>query len=368
VADARAGDWFPGVGTRDAAGKFGPPLELLMLGALTALGRYHTYDAIADSCNTGREVHRKFFPRFVSVGRRVLFPLWVPAPTDEAIRSSATTYALAGMDGCVASGDATHVLVVKAPAGLKNVNYGKEGNETRAFQIWVTHDRRILASTTGSGGSYNDKTIIRNDAFAMNIRERKTFADHTYNLFDSDGKVTEHKGVWMAVDGGYHRWKTTIPPMKDSSDVLEQRFSKWLEAMRKDVECTFGILKSRWTILKTGIRTHDLEMVNDVWFTCCALHNMLLAVDGLDQAWENGVPSMYEEQHDEQASGQANTSSPAVFGRFAAARQGSSKPATMTGVECDRDFLSHRRRLVENFDYRYRHDLISWPTRNGQRS
>jgi hypothetical protein len=34
VADARAGDWFPGVGTRDAAGKFGPPLELL-LGATT---------------------------------------------------------------------------------------------------------------------------------------------------------------------------------------------------------------------------------------------------------------------------------------------------------------------------------------------
>ena len=56
--------------------------------------------------------------------------------------------------------------------------------------------------------------------------------------------------------------------------------------MRKDVECTFGILKGRWRILKTGIRLHATESVDKIWLTCCAFHNMLLEVDGLDEPWD----------------------------------------------------------------------------------
>ena len=59
--------------------------------------------------------------------------------------------------------------------------------------------------------------------------------------------------------------------------------------MRKDVECTFGILKGRWRILKSGVRLHGVDAVDSVWFTCCALHNWLLEVDGLTEEWVGGV-------------------------------------------------------------------------------
>jgi hypothetical protein len=52
--------------------------------------------------------------------------------------------------------------------------------------------------------------------------------------------------------------------------------------MRKDVECTFGILKGRWQILKAGVRIHGVDGVDDVWLTCCALHNWLLDIDDLN--------------------------------------------------------------------------------------
>jgi hypothetical protein len=42
----------------------------------------------------------------------------------------------------------------------------------------------------------------------------------------------------------------------------EIRWSKWLESMRKDVECTFGILKGRWRILKSGIRIEGVDAVD----------------------------------------------------------------------------------------------------------
>jgi hypothetical protein len=73
-----------------------------------------------------------------------------------------------------------------------------------------------------------------------------------------------------------------------SCNRLELRFSQWLESMRKDVECTLGILKGRWRALKTGIRLHNTEVSDNIWLTRCALHNMLFDVDSLNKAWKNG--------------------------------------------------------------------------------
>ena len=57
----------------------------------------------------------------------------------------------------------------------------------------------------------------------------------------------------------------------------------------KDVECTFGIMKGRWRIFQSGVRIYAVDSVDHVWFTCCALHNWLLEVDGLTQKWVGGV-------------------------------------------------------------------------------
>ena len=59
--------------------------------------------------------------------------------------------------------------------------------------------------------------------------------------------------------------------------------------MRKDVECTFGILKKQFSILQTGIRLGRIEHCDKAWRTCCALHNLLLFHDGLDKNWGFGT-------------------------------------------------------------------------------
>ena len=68
--------------------------------------------------------------------------------------------------------------------------------------------------------------------------------------------------------------------------------------MRKDVECAFGILKGRWRCLRYGIKLHGIENCDKIWLTCCALHNMLLEVDGLAERWEHGVQSVYKTELD----------------------------------------------------------------------
>ena len=82
--------------------------------------------------------------------------------------------------------------------------------------------------------------------------------------------------------------------MKDAILFTEVRWTTWLESIRKDVECTFGILKGRFRLLKIGIRLHGIHVVDQLWCTCCALHNIFLEADGLSENWQTGCPSDYK--------------------------------------------------------------------------
>jgi hypothetical protein len=65
-----------------------------------------------------------------------------------------------------------------------------------------------------------------------------------------------------------------------ATDEDEVRWSKHLESVRKDVECAFGSLKVRFKILKLPLMYRDVEHVDNVFYSCAILHNMLLRWDG----------------------------------------------------------------------------------------
>jgi hypothetical protein len=142
-------------------------------------------------------------------------------------------------------------------------------------------------------GRWNDKTAQLFDAFLNEIHSGSIYSEVEYELYDDNGKKHTFSGVWVLVDNGYLQWTCTIPPMKDPIYIKDKRWSKWMESMRKDVECTFGILKGRWRILKTGIRLHEVTACDNIWKTCCALHNYLLEVDGLSKKWTRGITKAY---------------------------------------------------------------------------
>ena len=119
----------------------------------------------------------------------------------------------------------------------------------------------------------------------MFIRDNKLFNNFDFKLFEDNesGNIIEfqYSGAWLIVDNGYLYWSCTVSLLKKSSSYKFTQFSKWLESTRKDVEFIFGILKGTFSILITGIRICDIENVDQIWLTCCALHNMPLFVDGL---------------------------------------------------------------------------------------
>ena len=71
-----------------------------------------------------------------------------------------------------------------------------------------------------------------------------------------------------------------MDPMYHRSSRDKFLFSEWLESVRKDVECTFGILKQRFRYLRNKIQHHSVFIIEAAMKTCCMLHNMLLHFDG----------------------------------------------------------------------------------------
>ena len=83
------------------------------------------------------------------------------------------------------------------------------------------------------------------------------------------------KGLYVLVDGGYHRWRFLQCPLPNS-DTWGKRMSGRLESTRKDAECTFGIMKRRFKTLKRPSEYLEMQDVGNEFKVCAILHNMLL--------------------------------------------------------------------------------------------
>ena len=75
-------------------------------------------------------------------------------------------------------------------------------------------------------------------------------------------------------------------------------FAKAHEAIRKDVERAFGVLQSRFAIVRGPARFWDEETLGDIMKVCVIMHNMIIEDEGevdpderFDYGGENVMPS-----------------------------------------------------------------------------
>ena len=117
--------------------------------------------------------------------------------------------------------------------------------------------------------------------------------------------------------------------------------------------------------------------MDNIWLTCCALHNWLLDADGLDVQWENGT------QGDWEGSWGLHDQADAVrFGVRRDADLSDKRDEDLTGeVVGDQDdeaavgesrlvrlmdLTEFRSKLINHFTYKWRKREVQWPSRNGE--
>ena len=399
----------------DAAGQKSSPLGLLLLGSLRCLGRGLTFDDLEEYTAIDEETHRQFFHQFTLCGERVMFPQCVRMPTTAAECSThMSEFTTGGLWGAGFSADATNAIMWRCEHNLKQANTGwKSTHPARSHNVCVNHRRQILSSTRGHPSRWNDKTLAWADPLMKGIHTGRILQDVEFTLLEWKGdpgnsgiNKKKCRGAWGIVDNGYHRWSCTQAPAKVSCLLTEQRLSDWLESFRKDTECTFGILKGRWRILKTGIRLQGSIAADRIWLTCCALHNMLLEVDGLHAQWKEGVPSDWEGELGQNDVPDCQRFAPFAIRRLAnpllqsfgsrdhetndcqnltlSRERSNNNPHDTNEDDDDMDddlttnerhhedgslyvnslsYFDFRKRLVEHFDILHRQNRIKWPTR-----
>ena len=135
--------WFEkyAYGKPDATGKVHTYIDLLILGSLRYMRRGWTFDDLEEATGISEETHRQFFHIFVKEVAERFFPKHVRPPTTDAeIDACRAPYTAAGLDGCLGSSDATHIVIEQCAAGLKNSNVGgKTKQATRVFNLVVNH-------------------------------------------------------------------------------------------------------------------------------------------------------------------------------------------------------------------------------------
>jgi hypothetical protein len=113
----------------DAAGRPPSPIELLLLGSLRYIGRGWTFDDLEEATAISEETHRQFFHVFIKWGSTDFFNRNVTLPaTNEEWKSHSHEFGKAGLNGCIASMDATHISMERCPYARWNQHKGPKSN------------------------------------------------------------------------------------------------------------------------------------------------------------------------------------------------------------------------------------------------
>ncbi|XP_033147804.1 uncharacterized protein LOC103867821 [Brassica rapa] len=91
-------------------------------------------------------------------------------------------------------------------------------------------------------------------------------------------KVNNHtyRMAYYLTDGIYPNWATFIQSIKLPQGPKAELFAERQESTRKDVERAFGVLQSRFAIVKNPALLWDKEKIGKIMRTCVILHNMIV--------------------------------------------------------------------------------------------
>ncbi|CAM9847903.1 unnamed protein product [Choristocarpus tenellus] len=79
------------------------------------------------------------------------------------------------------------------------------------------------------------------------------------------------------------QWRCTICPLRASVIQAQARWIERVESVRKDFECFFSRVKSRFGILNLPLLYSHRKKIDTIFFTCSILQNMLYSYDGLGE-------------------------------------------------------------------------------------
>jgi hypothetical protein len=345
------------------------PLEFKVMIALRIIGRDTDCDTASELSGVPKSTCNTILKQFCAGFVEHFYDSFVYFPGGEELKKIMDTFGRVGFPGAMGSMDVTHFRWLACPKKQFNYCKGKYPFPTLACQAIVDHNRRILFLSDLYDGRENDKNITTDDTFTYAIMFGK-FNSVKYKLYDEHGVLRMCEGGYIIVDGGYQNLPCFVDPLHEANGHKEVHWSEFLESVRKDVECTFGILKGRFRILRNGLQ-YDRDVSTNIVKTCSILHNMLLAYDGLDEFkwnktgnWDSEDPDMSDENiyFHEPNDMEDNVHESNKY-RFLPIANDTTQEGFKFRSSNRNDYIRIHACLVNHFYHQWRYGQMQWPLR-----
>lgn len=172
---------------------------------------------------------------------------------------------------CVGACDGKHIAIEKPPKS-GSLFYNYKGFFSIVLFAVVNADYEFLYVNTGTNGSVADASILNGTRFYQKMNNNDLKLPLPSALPGTEDVVVPY--VFLG-DSAFALNKNLMKPFPFHNITSEQRiFNYRLSRARRVVENAFGILSSRFRVLRRPLNT-DLDTTDAIVMACCALHNYL---------------------------------------------------------------------------------------------
>jgi hypothetical protein len=255
---------------RNAAGTLGLSSLQKMTTALRILAYGVAVDSTDEYVRIGESTAVESLKKFVKVVVNIFSEKYLRSPNSNDIARLLAVNEKRGFPGMLGSIDCMHWKWKNCPTAWKGQYTGHSHEPTLILEAIVSYDRWIWHAFFGLPGSHNDINVLEHSsAFTELAQWRAPPVNYSINGHDYTMR-------YYLADGIYPQWSTFVKTISAPIEAKKKHFARVQEACRKDVECAFGILQARFSIVRGPARFWDQATLNDIMKACIILHNMII--------------------------------------------------------------------------------------------
>lgn len=261
-------------------GEEGPSLEARLLNPLRGLAYGVASHAFMDYFQMSVAMCREARKQFDFMMRQLYHEEYMRLPTPEDLSNISKLHQekhkFPGMYGSL---DCMHVIWNKCPVAWHG-QYKKGTMKKPSLVLEAISDHHLWFwhASFGYCGTLNDINILDLSPFLeslLNGEFVKKEKESTAVPFTISNNQFEE--MYVLVDGIYPEYSRFVHGIKQPCDKQEEKYTKWQEAARKDIERAFGVLQGKFQYMARPIEEHDLNLISRRVASCLILHNMCVS-------------------------------------------------------------------------------------------
>ncbi|XP_022681834.1 putative nuclease HARBI1 [Setaria italica] len=252
-------------------------------------------DATDDYIRIGESTAIESLRKFVSAVVEIFGDEYLRSPNEDDTARLLAIGESRGFPGMLGSIDCMHWRWKNCPSAWQGMYTGHVHEPTIILEAVADKDLWIWHAFFGMPGSHNDINVLhRSSLFARLAEGQAPKVNYTINN-------NEYTMGYYLADGLYPSWATIVNSIPEPQGSKKKYFATAQEACRKDVERAFGVLQSRFAIVRGAARFWDQDTIGQIMRACVIMHNMIVENerDEGDDLNYDGVGEKVNISHDE---------------------------------------------------------------------